>query len=338
MAGLVATLAILMIFSLVGYQAWEDMLHREMEAEMVFRAQDIVRGIQRYRRANGGIAPVNWEKLMERGPQGQYFLRKQWTDPLVPDGEWGMLYIGPNGQIVDPNRNPDDLGLGGSGSPFGSDRGGRNRDRRSPLDRNGGDSEPPGSGGRLDSGMNQNRDNPLGGVANSGSFANRSGESGLPIAGVRSLCEKTPFRIYRDLTEYSEWTFTYLDIDQPQGQPGQQGQREAGNPTNTNPNAVAGASPVQRAREGFGGLGGAGSAGNSAQPGGTTAPGFGQPGQGSTDAFGNDTGSTFNQPGTQGTPGENRRRPPRRQGQGLQLRDNPQNNNQQNNNQQNNNP
>jgi hypothetical protein len=33
------------------------------------------------------------------------------------------------------------------------------------------------------------------------------------IAGVRTLCEEDPFRVYNGLTEYSEWMFTYLDLE-----------------------------------------------------------------------------------------------------------------------------
>ena len=325
MAGVVAGMAIMMILSLVGYQAWADMLHREMEAEMVFRAQDIVRGIQRYRRANGGVAPLDWEKLMERGPQGQYFLRQMWTDPLVPDGKWGILYVGPNGQIIDPNREPDNNGLGGLDSAFGSGRDSRNRDRRSPLNRQGGGNGP---GSR-----NNRQNNPLGGAGNSGSFANRDGQTGLPIAGVRSLSDKTPFRIYRDLTEYEEWLFTYLDIDQPQQQQGQQQQgQQPGNAQGAT--SVAGRSPVQQQRPGFGGLGGAGSAGNSAQPGGQQGGvgGLGQPGSGGTNGNNGNNSSSFNQPGQPGQSEAPRRPPARRDGQGLQLRGNQNGSDGQNNN------
>jgi hypothetical protein len=48
--------------------------------------------------------------------------------------------------------------------------------------------------------------------------------AGLRIAGVKSLSEDTPFRVYNGLTEYSQWQFTYLDLEQQklpgQGRPG----------------------------------------------------------------------------------------------------------------------
>ena len=34
---------------------------------------------------------------MEAGPKGQYYLRQLWTDPLMTDGKWGLLMMGPGG-------------------------------------------------------------------------------------------------------------------------------------------------------------------------------------------------------------------------------------------------
>ena len=61
MAGLMASIAIMMIFSTVAFQAWEDVLHRDNEAEMLFRAQDIVRAIQRFRQTTEGWDRTRWK-------------------------------------------------------------------------------------------------------------------------------------------------------------------------------------------------------------------------------------------------------------------------------------
>jgi hypothetical protein len=42
----------------------------------------------------------------------------------------------------------------------------------------------------------------------------QEGPTGLRIAGVKSLCEETPFRVYKDQTDYAQWLFTYLDLEQ----------------------------------------------------------------------------------------------------------------------------
>ena len=36
---------------------------------------------------------------------------------------------------------------------------------------------------------------------------------GLPIAGVKSLSEDRPFRVYNGLTDYAQWLFTYFDLE-----------------------------------------------------------------------------------------------------------------------------
>ena len=103
MAGLLVLLAIMLIFSTVVFQDWQDLAHRENEAEMIFRAQEISRAILRYRK-DQGKAPDKLEQLMEPGSRAQYFMRRPYTDPLVEDGTWGLLYLGPGNQIIDPRR------------------------------------------------------------------------------------------------------------------------------------------------------------------------------------------------------------------------------------------
>jgi hypothetical protein len=195
MAGVVATVAILIIFSLVAFQSWTDLLRRDNEAEMIFRAEDLVRAIQRYRLDHAGQGPLKLEDLLEPGPKGQYYVRQLWTDPLVADGQWGLLFAGPGGTIVDPNADdaPEEMpGLGGGVTPFSKQ--GRAKGKR-----------PEGPQSLL---------NPDAG-----------GQVGLPIAGVRTLCEDEPFRVYKDRDEYSDWLFTYLDLEtgpgnrQPPGGP-----------------------------------------------------------------------------------------------------------------------
>jgi hypothetical protein len=222
MAGLVAAIAILMIFSLVTFQAWDDVDRRDDEAEMMFRAQDLVRAIQRYRRDHGGVAPTKLEELMEPGPRGQYYLRRLWKDPLVRDGKWGLLYLGPSGEILDPNAETPPDG-GEAQAPVGI----------------GGLANPPGGGSLQQMGQPQGA---VPGEMGLQSIQQRSATgtesevaggrqmSGVPIAGVRTLSDGEPFRVYRDLTEYSEWHFTFLDLEAQAGQGPQAGQPPTGVP------------------------------------------------------------------------------------------------------------
>jgi type II secretory pathway pseudopilin PulG len=235
MAGLMAGVAVMLIMSAVAFQAWSDMLRRDNEAEMIFRAQDIVRAIQRYRRDHGGAGPDKLERLMEPGPKGQYYLRRLYEDPLVPDGKWGLLYIGPGGSIIDPNAmGQGELGAQQEGllsKGIGS-QGGRLSGALGMDDRNRSGAQAgqpglgqPGRGGRLGQ-------KGKGGFGSGGLQGGEGEMGGLLIAGVRTLCEDEPFRVYNGLTEYHEWMFTYLDIEQRQqrqrGQRGQQQQRQPG--------------------------------------------------------------------------------------------------------------
>src|SRR5262249_18464104 len=87
LVGLVAAAALLMIFSAVAVQNWTDVLRRDREAEMMSRAQEIVRAIRKYQRDKPGAPLIELKLLMEPGSKRQYFLRKLYTDPLVKDGK-----------------------------------------------------------------------------------------------------------------------------------------------------------------------------------------------------------------------------------------------------------
>jgi hypothetical protein len=217
MAGLMAGIAIMLIFSTRIFQAWEDVLHRDNEAEMIFRAQDIVRGIQRYRQDHGGAGPLKLEDLMEPGPRGQYYLRRLYEDPLVPNGKWCLLYVAPDGSILDPTGAPAaPPGLEGPRSIFDDDaeddrRGpGRGRGRRPARSRLQGAAGAQGLQGTGDGGL-QTPGPPV-----DLSQTDPTEPSGLPIAGVKSLSQALPFRFYKGQTSYGEWRFTYLDLEQMQ--------------------------------------------------------------------------------------------------------------------------
>ena len=216
MVALVAAVAVMMILSLVAVQVWADVLRRDLEAEMIFRAQDIVRALKVYRQEHGGQLPLELKAMMEPGPGGRYCLRKLWKDPLVKDGKWGLLYASPQGGYLDPNAPP---GMDPSvplGLPSGAAPGQQPLQPKQPQqprapddtktrpDREGSDESS--SGGETD---------------RSGSLRTRFGAgkqemTGMPIIGVKSLCSKRPFRVINDQTDYALWRFTVLDLDQPQ--------------------------------------------------------------------------------------------------------------------------
>lgn len=208
MVAVTVAVAVLVIGSLVTFQAFEDMMHREREAEMMFRAQEYARAIQRYRKAVGA-SPDKLEKLMEPGPQGQYFLRQLYEDPLTGDGKWGLLFLGPGGNILDPNSPTGLPGLPGGVGGIGND---------ATQGQNTGIGGLANSGS-FDAGIDKRdkRQDGIGGLANSGDSILNPGDgpgSGMPIAGVKSLSDLQAFRVYKGLEDYAMWYFTYLDVEQ----------------------------------------------------------------------------------------------------------------------------
>lgn len=197
---LMVAIALMVIFSSVTFQAWRDVLRRDLEAEMMFRAQEIVRALRRYRQDRGTL-PTSLEQLMEPGSRGQYFLRRLYKDPLVKDGKWGLLYLSPQGGLIDPNA---------PGASEGEPIGARSSEPTAGL-----------PGGRV-----------LGGSEGVKELA------GLPIAGVKSLCTDTPFRAYKGQSVYSQWLFSIFDLElargpipgQPPGSPPPQARPPGGRP------------------------------------------------------------------------------------------------------------
>ena len=208
LVGLVAAVALLMILSAVAVQNWSDVLRRDREADMMFRAQEIVRAIRKYQRDKPGVPLTELKMLMEPGSKRQYFLRKLYKDPLMKDGKWGLLYAAPQGGVYDPSEEgaPGAAGqLGTGGTPGAPTVGGLTAGMNTPQ-------QQPGSG--LATGLAG------GGLGNPG-----EGVTGLPIVGVKSLCQDEPFRVYKDNEDYAKWLFTVFDLDAPNAQQQQPGQK-----------------------------------------------------------------------------------------------------------------
>lgn len=177
----VAILAILMILSGLAAQRWADVLRRDKEEEMIFRAREMAKGLYRYRKDRGAL-PTELKMLAEPGSRGQYFVRQLYADPLVKDGKWGLLYASPQGGILDPNSvNPD-----GASSVTG----------QSPM-----------ATAKIVSGLDSGMKTPTGATE----------LAGLQIAGVKSLCKEKAFRVYNDQNEYAMWFFSVFDVEKQLG-------------------------------------------------------------------------------------------------------------------------
>jgi len=176
MAGVMVMLALMLIFSTVIFQSWDQLLRRDNEAEMIFRAEEYSRAILRYRKAHSA-PPVKLEQLLEPGPRAQYFLRRLYKDPLVKDGRWGLLYVGGNGQIVDPNG----LHIGANAGMQGN------------VDQARVEQALRDAAGGID--VRRSAQSGTGQMALESEVAGGRQFAGLTIAGVKTLCTDEPFRI-----------------------------------------------------------------------------------------------------------------------------------------------
>jgi len=177
MVGLVFFMAVLLILSAVAVQEFSQVLRRDNEAEMIFRAQEIVRALVRFQK-DRGTHPTELKMLDEPGSRNQRFIRRLYDDPLTKDGKWGLLYAGPGGGVIDPSRP-----MAGAADIIGERTSGQTQ-----------------SAGGMQGGF-------AGGAQEIG---------GLTIIGVKSLCTEMPFRVWNGLSDYAEWQFTVYDLQNQQ--------------------------------------------------------------------------------------------------------------------------
>jgi type II secretory pathway pseudopilin PulG len=196
---LMAGIAIMLILSAAAVQSWADISRRDNEAEMMFRAQDLVRALKRFQTDKGKL-PTELKELTEPGSKGQFFLRQLWKDPLVKGGKWQLVYLNPAGGLYDPTAPV--VPPTGEGAQPGL--------TQTPSLLN-----PPDAGAFPGSGK------PGDGSAD---------PTGLPIAGVKTRCKDRPFRRYKDKSEYSEWVFSIFDLDPRGAAPAQTGQPNPSKP------------------------------------------------------------------------------------------------------------
>lgn len=194
MAALLVSLAVMMVLMSVAMPVWKTQAQREKEAELIFRGEQIARGINLYMRKMGGASyPPSLDVLV----QGR-FLRKKYKDPMTQNdlslpmnqrGEWDII-----------NAAGGVPGQGGASpqQPAGRGRGG------APAT---GLSAPP---SRIGSG-------PTGSPGPS--FGGQTGAGGM--MGVRSKSKESSFKIYKGTgTHYNEWLFLFSTVSNRPGAPG----------------------------------------------------------------------------------------------------------------------
>jgi type II secretory pathway pseudopilin PulG len=186
--GIVTTIVVGSILSGMAVQEWSVLERRDREKELMFVQEQYAAAILRYQEANGAL-PTDLEQLEEINTETGAYIRKLYTDPMVPDSkveDWCLLQLGPSGRVASSCARAGqrgELGLG-SGSDFrlgGSTRLGRTDPRR------------------------QQRQGVPGGP-------------GKGIAGVHSKSTETAYNtVDRDETSYDKWWYTYEDYRKESG-------------------------------------------------------------------------------------------------------------------------
>ncbi len=77
---------VLGIFLLRARGAWEYELQRDREDELLFRARQYVRGIQRFQQKHPGAFPESLEVLFK-----EKCLRQKFPDPMTAAGAWDIV-------------------------------------------------------------------------------------------------------------------------------------------------------------------------------------------------------------------------------------------------------
>ncbi len=221
-------LSILTISLAVAVPAIKTSIQRERENESIYRARQYVTAIRRYYHKFGAYPP-DLAHLKETN--NMRFLRREWKDPLTPDGKWRFLHYGD--MLQQDNKNPlngPQNGIGGSGlggpgiggnpgSSFGGPGSGSgiggpgigNPGLGGPA----GLGQGPGSGGigafggpsngiGGGPGSSPSHDGFLGGGPTDGRSL-----GGGPIIGVASMDTRPGIHEFRHKQKPSEWLFIY---------------------------------------------------------------------------------------------------------------------------------
>jgi type II secretory pathway pseudopilin PulG len=195
MAALLVSLAVMMVLMSVAMPVWKTQAQREKEAELIFRGEQIARGINLYMRKMGGASyPPSLDVLV----QGR-FLRKKYKDPMTENdtslpmnqrGEWDTINAAggvPGGGERGPS--PQQPGRGRAGAPST------------------GLSAPPSRMGSPSASATP-------------SFGNQAAGG---MMGVRSKSKESSFKIYKGTgTHYNEWLFLFSTVSNRPGGPGGQ--------------------------------------------------------------------------------------------------------------------
>jgi type II secretory pathway pseudopilin PulG len=87
MAVLLVGLGVMSVLMATAMPVWRQAVKREKEEELIFRGRQYARAIGLFQRKYANASPPSVDALIQ-----QRFLRRKYRDPMVPDGEFQVLY------------------------------------------------------------------------------------------------------------------------------------------------------------------------------------------------------------------------------------------------------
>jgi type II secretory pathway pseudopilin PulG len=206
-------LALLMIALVAVAPRIAQQIKRDREEETIHRGTQYAKAIRLFYRKFGRY-PTSLKEL--QSTNNLHFLRKQYKDPLSPNGEWRIIHLGE--AKVTPTGFGSQVGAGGTPGQPGSAPGGAGGAFGQPSMGLGGMAGPgqPGAPG-TSGGLGQPGTPPTGDTGNSGSSSSGSSSSGSTgstfgggaIVGVAPLNNGTSIKELNGKSHYNEWEFVY---------------------------------------------------------------------------------------------------------------------------------
>ncbi len=187
LAALAIAVTVMSILTAVALPVWSKAIQREKEEELIARGLQYAEAIRVFR-SKFGRAPVRLQELIEVEPRT---IRRLWPDPMMEDGEWGLLLE--NAQQLQPVP----------GIPPGQAPGSRREDN--------GRGSDEGEEGRQDEEGKLPDGTPPIPVSN---LFGEDSEAGTqvtigPIMGVVSRSKEESLKVFLDTNRYDQWKFNY---------------------------------------------------------------------------------------------------------------------------------
>ena len=197
LAALLVGLAVMGLAMSMALPVWSQAARRERELELIFRGEQYARAIELYQRIYAGAYPPDIDTLIE-----QRFLRRRYRDPMVPDGEFRIVYQAEVSELLGGPAAVD-----GAGAAGGAERAAGDLERVT-----GGGAAPRTPGFGADA-----MTTPAGGDSRLAEGL-RGG-----VAGVVSRSADESIRIYDGRTTYNEWVFVHGGAEARPGGPAEDG-------------------------------------------------------------------------------------------------------------------